>query len=174
MRIKTQRLLLRPWQSTDLLSFVELHADREVMHDYGGPLDRDASAQKLQRYRNAFERHLVCRFALETHAGDFIGYAGVMPAASVHPLGPHFDIGWRLRRSAWGQGYATEAARASLDDAFLRLGPEEILAYAAPGNRRSLAVMHRLGLRRDPDRDFTTTYDGYGQWHGLVWVAKPA
>jgi RimJ/RimL family protein N-acetyltransferase len=108
---------------------------------------------------------------VESPAGEFLGYAGLMPLGPDHPLGPGVEIGWRLARHAWGQGYATEAAAAALQDGFGRLGFGEILAYTAPDNPRSQAVMARLDLRRDPSRDFTATYDGVA-WHGLVWVAR--
>src|SRR5262249_54853290 len=98
---------------------------------------------------------------------------GVMPSPEGHRLGPHFEIGWRLVRNAWGHGYATEAARVALRDAFSRAGLTEILAYTAAGNVRSQGVMERLGLERDSSRDFTAHYDGLGPWHGLVWVARP-
>ncbi len=93
-----------------------------------------------------------------------------MPVSSSHPLGAHLDIGWRLVRSAWGQGYATEAARAALKDARVRLGLSEVIAYTALENLRSQVVMKRLGLRREPSRDFMMDYD-FGPWHGMVWVA---
>ena len=96
-----------------------------------------------------------------------------MPSPPGHPLGPHAEVGWRLARSAWGHGYATEAAQASLDDVFTRCGLTEVLAYTAPDNLRSQAVMSRLELRRDPARDFSIP-DGPRIWHGLTWVATGA
>ena len=90
-----------------------------------------------------------------------------------HPLGPHEEIGWRLNRHAWGHGYATEAARAALDDAFTRVGLKEVVAYTSPDNVQSRAVMARLNLRRDITRDFTVDNDRVGTWRGLVWVARP-
>lgn len=149
-------------------------ADPEVMFDLGGPMSRAASDAKLDRYVATFLRHGVCRLAVESRDGAFLGYAGVMPLNEDHPLGPYFDIGWRLTRSAWGHGYATEAARAALDDAFARLGLKEILSYTAPDNLRSQRVMERLGLQRDPARDFAVTHDDGGAWRGWVWVAPPA
>jgi RimJ/RimL family protein N-acetyltransferase len=150
-----------------------MHADPEVMADAGGPLDRSASDAKFDRYVAAFEQHGFTRWAVESLDGGFLGYAGIMPSPPAHPLGPHVDIGWRLVRSAWGRGYATEASEAALHDAFTRCGLPEILAYAASNNRRSLAVMARLRLRRDPSRDFRTEYGDVGIWHGLVWVGRP-
>jgi RimJ/RimL family protein N-acetyltransferase len=171
MILTTPRLRLRPWREEDQDAFAALAADPEVMRDLGGPLDRAGSDAKLDRYRAAFDRHGFCRWAVESLSGEFLGYAGIMPLEPDHPLGPGAEIGWRLMRHAWGHGYATEAAGAALQDGFGRLGFGEILAYTAPDNLRSQAVMARLDLRRDPARDFTATYDGIA-WHGLVWAAR--
>jgi RimJ/RimL family protein N-acetyltransferase len=173
MILTTPRLRLRPWRKEDRDAFAALAADPEVMRDLGGRLDRARSDVKLDRYRAAFDRHGFCRWAVENREGEFLGYAGIMPLGSDHPHGPSVEIGWRLMRHAWGQGYATEAAAAALQDGFGRLGLAEILAYTAPDNLRSQAVMARLDLRRDPSRDFTAAYDGVA-WHGLVWVARPS
>ena len=173
MILTTARLGLRPWREEDRAAFAALAADPEVMRDLGGPLDRARSDAKLDRYRAAFDRHGFCRWAVESLSEEFLGYAGIMPLGPSHPLGPGVEIGWRLMRRAWGHGYATEAAEAALRDGFERLGFGEILAYTAPDNLRSQAVMARLGLQREPARDFTATYDGVA-WHGLVWAARPS
>ena len=149
-----------------------MHGDTEVMHDYGGPLSREKSDTKLDRYAAAYREHGFCRWAVETRDQKFLGYTGIMPSRADHPLGVHVDIGWRLMRHAWGYGYATEAADAALLDAFTRLGLSEVLAYTAPDNLRSQAVISRLHMQRDPQRDFTTDYDGIAGWHGLVWSAR--
>ncbi len=169
MTIETPRLRLRPWQDDDRPAFAALHADPEVMADLGGPLDRAASDAKFDRYVATFARYGFSRWAVTAHGGEFLGYAGLTPEPDHHPLGPHVQIGWRLARRAWGHGYATEAASATLDDAFGRVGLSEVLSYTAVDNLRSQAVMARLGLRRDPSRDFTLN-----GWRGLVWVARPA
>ena len=152
-----------------------MNADPEVMWDLGGPLNQEASDRKLERFDTAFARYGYGRWVIIGELGDdaqaFLGYAGIMASRGEHPLGDHEDMGWRLRRDAWGHGFASEAARAVLDDAFSRVGLEEVLAYTAPDNQRSQAVMERLELRRDPSRDFEARYDDVGVWRGLVWVA---
>ena len=67
---------------------------------------------------------------------------------------PCVEIGWRLRRDAWGRGYATEAAREALRHGFETLGLEEIVSFTAVANEPSRAVMRRIGMRHDPDGDF--------------------
>jgi RimJ/RimL family protein N-acetyltransferase len=80
---------------------------------------------------------------------------------------------WRMKRSAWGHGFATVAARAALRDVFARARLPIVFAYTASDNLRSQSVMNKLGLRRDPARDFTHDNENYPAWHGLVWVATP-
>jgi RimJ/RimL family protein N-acetyltransferase len=139
----------------------------------GGPLEETQSDAKFDRYVATFARHGFARLVIEDQQERFAGYAGIMPSPSDHVLGQHVEIGWRLVRSFWGNGYATEAARAVLHDAFTRVGVTEVLAYTASDNERSQAVMNRLGLRRVPTRDFSTAYNGK-MWRGLVWVAAAA
>ncbi len=154
--LTTSRLRLRPWLEADRPAFAAMHADPEVMVDAGRPLTH--------------EERGFGHWAVETLAGEWIGYCGVMPSKAGHALGEHLSAGWRLKRSAWGFGYATEAARAALADIFDRGLADEVLAYTAPDNLRSQAVMDRLGLQRDPARDFSMD-DGRRLWTGLVWVA---
>ena len=94
-----------------------------------------------------------------------------MPRLSKdHPLGAHFELGWRFVRNAWGHGYATESAKAALRHAVHEVGPGEILSYTSRDNERSQAVMAKLNLVRDPARDFITLTPSGEQWQGLVWV----
>jgi len=144
------------------------------MQDLGGPMDNATSDAKFNRYALAWKVGGLSRWLIEIKGGPYIGYCGVLPARSDHPLGEHFEIGWRLVRFAWGQGYATESSKAALADAFARSRVPEVLAYTAPDNLRSQAVMERLKLQRDPSRDFSVPYSrGVGIWRGLVWVARP-
>ena len=168
--ITTERTILRPWRDEDLDAFADMLADPEVQADAGGPVDRDAAARKMDRYRSAYDRLGHCRWVVSDRAGDFLGYVGIMPIDDWHPRAPNVEIGWRLVRRAWGSGIATEAARASLADGFARFSFPEVLSYTAPDNTRSQAVMRKLGLARDESRDFTAVYEDL-RWSGLVWVA---
>ena len=169
--LRTSRLTLRSWREADRDAFAALNADPEVTWDLGGPLSRSESDAKFDRYVSTFDRCGFSRLAIEDSHRQFLGYAGVMPSPPDHSLGPHTEIGWRLVRSAWGYGYATEAASAALMDVFARVGLGEVLAYTSSDNARSQAVMARLGLQRDPTRDFSRLYEGK-PWQGLVWTTR--
>ena len=170
--IRTERLYLVPWSERHRDPFAAMNADPEVMWDFRRTLSRAESDAKLDRYARAHEEHGLSRWAIEDRTGVYLGYVGVLPGRADHPLGSHHEIGWRLVHAAWGHGYATEAARAALADAFARNGLAEILAYTAPDNLRSQAVMDRLGLMRDVSRDFRVERDDMEHWTGLVWVAR--
>ena len=170
MILRTPRLALRAWRENDRSEFAALNADPEVTWDLDGPLSRAESDAKFDRYVATFAQRGFARWAIEDIEGCFVGYAGVMPSSPDHARGPHAEIGWRLARSAWGKGYATEAAQAALRDFFARTGLAEVLSYTSADNARSQAVMERLGLRRQPSLDFSGKYGGK-IWHGLVWVA---
>lgn len=169
--LRTERLQLVPWTEHHREPFAAMNADPAVMWDFGFTLSRAESNAKLDRYAAAWRDHGLSRWAVERLDGQYLGYVGVLPGRPDHPLGVHHEIGWRLVRAAWGQGYATEAARAAIDDAFARTRLDEILAYTAPDNYRSQAVMARLGLARDATRDFDLVQTE-PTWRGLVWVAR--
>lgn len=173
MKIETPRLILRMWEERDRAPFAAMNSHPDVMRDLGGPITRAASDEKFDRFAAGFARDGVSRWVVESRDGRFLGYTGIVFRAQHTPLGSHHEIGWRLVRDAWCHGYATEAAKAALADAFGRVKLTEVLSYTAPDNLRSQAVMARAGLVRDAAHDFTADY-GHGNWHGLVWVARPA
>jgi RimJ/RimL family protein N-acetyltransferase len=167
-QLQTERLLLRCWQDADRIPFAKMNQHPEVMSDLGGAISLNDSNQKMDRYAAAFEQYGFSRWVIERD-GEFLGYCGVMRRRSDHPLGSHDEIGWRLVRHAWLNGFATEAAKAALDDVFHRVGLTKVYSYTAVDNLRSQAVMERIGLQRKPALDFSHQYTTDESWHGLVW-----
>ena len=153
--LSTPRLTLRPWRDDDLAPFAALNADPVAMEFLPAPLRRAESDALVARFREHLVEHGFGPWAVEVRGGPpFIGSVGLMrPRFEAH-FTPCVEIGWRLARSAWGRGYATEAARAVLDDAFARLALREVVSFTVPANARSRAVMERLGMTRSPGDDF--------------------
>lgn len=155
LSVRTDRLLLRPFRDDDREPFAALNADPEVMRYFAKPLDRAESDAFIDRILAHYDRHGFGFWAVEAPgSAEFVGMVGL----AVPPFQAHFtpcvEIGWRLARSEWGKGYATEAAAASLRDGFDRLGLDEIVAFTVPANARSRAVMERIGMTRSADDDF--------------------
>jgi RimJ/RimL family protein N-acetyltransferase len=163
---------LQHWSEAHRKPFADMQSDPEVMADLGGPFDRADSYAKFDRYYHAWKSEGISRWAVVDATENFLGYAGVMKAGSSdHPLGSHYEIGWRFRREIWGQGFATKSARQALEHAWTVLTVDEIFSYTAAENLQSQAVMDRLILKRDFARDFTARYPK-GNWNGLVWTAE--
>ncbi len=153
--LHTDRLILRRWHPADRAAFARLNADPRVMEFYPSVLTRaesDAGADRIERH---FEERGFGLWAVELPAvAPFIGFVGLqVPRFSAH-FTPCVEIGWRLDPEFWGRGYATEGARAALAFGFEILKLDEIVAMTVPANRRSRAVMERLGMTRDPADDF--------------------
>jgi RimJ/RimL family protein N-acetyltransferase len=148
-------LLLRRWRDSDRAPFASLNADPQVMEFFEAPLTRQESDALVERIEADFEQLGYGLWALEVRAtGQFIGFTGLsVPTFEAH-FTPAVEIGWRLLRSAWGQGFATEAARQALAFAFDVVQLEEIVSFTTSAHERSQAVMRRLGMTRNPADDF--------------------
>ena len=154
--LRTPRLLLREWRDADAEPFAAMSADPAVMEHLLPIPDRATSDAFIAWMRRHNAEHGFAYWAVELSGeGSFMGAVGLSRVRfQPLPFAPAVEIGWRLARAYWGRGYATEAARAALDDGFGRLGLDEIVAFTVPANRRSWRVMERLGMRRDPTEDF--------------------
>lgn len=154
--IETERLLLRQWREDDKPDFAAMNADPVVMEHFPAPLTRHQSDGFVERMQQHLEEHGWGLWATEVRAdAEFIGFVGLWPAGFDPFHADHVvEIGWRLKRSAWGRGYAVEAARAVLDHAFQTLELSQVVSFTSASNRRSQAVMTRIGMVRDPSGDF--------------------
>lgn len=153
--IETERLILRPWRASDVAPYAAMMADPEVTYWLGGGQSRAEAEAHLKVLGETLKATGFSILALERKAdGAFVGSAGLAPVRGDIAFAPAVEVGWRLAREAWGHGYATEAAKAAIDDGFSRVGLTEIVSFTAASNRRSRAVMERLGLVRDTTRDF--------------------
>lgn len=173
--IHTARLVLRPWRPSDLAPWAALNADPDVREHLGGPITRAQSDASVATFQAEFAERGYGWWALEERSTrSFIGFAGLdlvdeeMPFSGV-------EMGWRLARAAWGNGYATEAARATLEFAFESLVLPEVLAVTTIDNLRSQAVMRRIGMTHDPADDFDdpTVPDGPPTRNVLYRIAHP-
>ena len=157
--IETERLLLRQWKDADLLTFAEMCRDREVMEYFPKRLTRKESDHLANRIRSLIADRGWGFWAVEVPGqSSFIGYVGLHIPRAAMPFQPCVEVGWRLAKEHWGQGYATEAARASLDYAFNQLQLSEVVSFTTLKNVRSQAVMRKLGMSLDryfqhPDLD---------------------
>lgn len=146
----TPRLRLRQWRESDLAPFFALACDPQVM-EFLLPLPTRAESDAAANRAKALVAQNGWGFwAVERKdTGEFIGFTGLNVPMATLPFSPCVEIGWRLARASWGQGFATEAARGALQVGFEQLGLDEIVAFTAEGNVRSAAVMERLGMHED-------------------------
>lgn len=145
--LKTERLGLRNWLSSDEAPFSEMSQDIEVMKYFPKLLSKEESENFIVRMQNHFDTYGYCYFAMDVlETGEFIGFTGILNQTYKSKFTPCVDIGWRLKKSAWGNGYATEAAKACLDFAISELELNEIYSFATINNKGSEAVMKKIGM----------------------------
>lgn len=154
-QLQTERLVLRQWHDEDLWDLAEMNADPEVMEYLPAPMTADQSAEMLGIQQSLLAVGRPAFFAVDIWATNtFIGFIGLNVPRFDAAFTPCVEIGWRLKREAWGKGYATEGADAVLKYGFVSLGLPEIVAFTSTDNQRSRAVMERLRMTHDPAEDF--------------------
>jgi RimJ/RimL family protein N-acetyltransferase len=162
--IETSRLLLRPWKNEDLGPYARICADPEVMRYLSGTMTRDQATQQMERWMRHWEERGFGLWAAEEKAsGAFIGFIGLL-YHEEWPEGEHkTEVGWRLDRSFWGRGLATEGARARLQYGFEELGLERLISIIHPKNVASRRVAEKAGLTLRGE----TCFKGYD----VIWYA---
>lgn len=170
--IRTERLVLRDWRPGDRAPFAALTADPEVMEHFPALLSREESDGLADHFSAGIRERGWGMWAVERQdTGAFAGYVGIQPVTFDSWFTPAVEIGWRLARSQWGDGIATEAGRASLEYAFGTLGLDRVVAFTVPANTRSLSVMGRLGMTFAGDFDHPRLPEGHRLRHHVLYAA---
>ena len=147
IELATPRLVLRTWRDADRAPFAALNADAQTMAFFASPISREASDASIDAWQAQFALQGWSNWAVERRdTGALIGFVGLTVPRRVLPCSPCVEIGWRLARAHWAQGYATEAARAVLRAGFAQIGLASIVSFTTLMNLPSRAVMERIGL----------------------------
>jgi RimJ/RimL family protein N-acetyltransferase len=142
--LQTNRLLLRPFSENDAEGLARVLCDSETAQFIGGPKTREEARESATRMRDAFAQRGWGTLAVVLQdTGACIGYCGVRPLSCT----PDVEIAFALERSSWGKGFATEAAAAVLDAAFVCLKFESVVGTVYPENVASQRVLAKLGLK---------------------------
>ncbi|KRB33181.1 GNAT family acetyltransferase [Mesorhizobium sp. Root695] len=154
--MRTERLILRNWEDRDRDLFHRINSDEQVMEFFPFRRDRAEADAKMDEFRAWIAEDGYGFAAAEiTATSECIGFIGLLDTDHVPSLpAGTVEIGWRLTPEFWSKGYVTEAAEAWLAYGFETLGLDEIVSFAVVANRRSTAVMQRLGMTADPSGDF--------------------
>lgn len=144
--LRTARLLLRRWREADLAPFAAINADSAVMEHFPSTLTPAQSDAQVERIEAHFDEHGYGLWAVEAD-GCFVGFTGLAWQVYEASFTPALEVGWRLARSAWGHGWASEAATAALAKGLQHV--DSVVSTTALTNVRSQRVMQRLGMRRE-------------------------
>lgn len=173
--LETPRLVLRAWRNNDLEAFAALNADAIVMRHFPSMLSHDESHALMANHQAHLDEYGFGAYAVfRRDTGAFIGACGCKHIVWPHNLPVSVEIGWRFVAVSWGQGFATEAARAALADCFAKTRLDAILSFTVQANRPSWSVMERLKMVRRPDLDFDhpRVPDGHILKRHIVYLAR--
>jgi RimJ/RimL family protein N-acetyltransferase len=151
-RTDLSRVVLRQWREDDREPFARLNADHETMRYFPLTMSREESDATVDWASEVIAERGWGLWAVEVPGvAPFVGFVGLnvprfMPDA--------VEVGWRLLKEHWGNGYATEAAGEALRYGFEELGLDEIVSFTTVSNTPSRRVMERIGMTHDPSRDF--------------------
>ncbi len=153
--IETKRLILRTWIDTDLQPMVSINQDPKVMEYFPGLQDLETTKNFIAKVNNHFDKYGYSLYGcIRKDSNEFIGFIGLLIADFKAHFTPATEIGWRLSSKHWGQGFATEGAKAVLEHAFTWLKLPEIVSFTAMGNAKSINVMRKIGLQHNAKDDF--------------------
>lgn len=146
---KSERLGFRNWRKSDLKELEIMNSDVEVMEHFPNTLTKKESEELFEKLRHHYKKYNHTYFATEIlENNEFIGFIGLAYQEYQTEFTPAVDIGWRLKKSAWGKGYATEGAKKCLEFAFNELNLENIISTCTEKNFKSENVMKKIGMKK--------------------------
>jgi ribosomal-protein-alanine N-acetyltransferase len=174
--IFTNRLILRHWRDEDTEPFIKINKDPEVMRFFPSTQSADETLALITRIQNHFNDYGYGAYAVERiDTGQFIGFTGFSHPSFKSHFTPCVEIGWRLGKEHWNQGFATEAAKACLNYGFENLGLNEIYSFTATLNLPSINVMEKAGLKKIGGFEHPAVADRHKlKTHVLYKIAKEA
>ncbi|MFK7783398.1 GNAT family N-acetyltransferase [Psychroserpens sp.] len=145
----SERLGFRNWNKTDLSEFANINSDLEVMEYFPKPLTKKETSDFIDRLQKHYDTHGYNYFATEIlETGELIGFIGLAYQEYQTKFTPATDIGWRLKPSSWGNGYATEGAKRCLKFAFEDLNIKHIISVFTEKNTKSENIMKKIGMKK--------------------------
>lgn len=175
IEFSTARLRLRQWRTEDHEPFAAMNADPEVMKYFPALGTRESSDRMIDVWQTELGERGWSNWAVEISASrTFIGFVGLSVPRRALPFMPCVEIGWRLAKAHWGNGFATEAAQATLRVAFEEIELDEVVSFTSLVNRPSRAVMERIGmLNSGEDFDHPAVPEGSNlRRHCLYRIAR--
>ena len=164
--IKTKRLILRDWQESDIEPFVQMNLDRDVRRYFPSLQTREESILYAHNAQRGIRDRGFGLFAVERKdTNEFIGFTGIHVLEADDNLDfeflPCVEIGWRLKKKHWNQGFATEAAKGVLKFVQRQTDIKEIYAFTAVRNKPSINIMEKLGMEEVRTFDHPAIIDGH-------------
>lgn len=171
--VNTDRLGLRKFRHEDLAEFAELNADPEVMQFFPATPSKEQSLAFMERANANIDEYGFGFWAAEIlECQSFVGFVGIQRVPYETAFTPAVEIGWRLARLHWGKGLATEAAHGCLKFGFEVANLRQIVSFTAIINRRSYAVMEKLGMTRVGEFDHPKIDDGHPLQRHVLYRIK--
>ncbi len=146
---KSQRLGFRNWTLHDIDPFYKINSDNDVMEFFPFKPSKEQTQELVLRMQDMYHKKGFCYFAVDLlENNEFIGFIGLCEQTYLTEIENFVDIGWRLKKSVWNRGYATEGAKACLDFGFNTIGLKTIYSVAPEINTKSELIMKKIGMQR--------------------------
>ena len=160
--LTTPRLQLRYWEEADYIPFIEMNKDEEAREFFPSIMTREETEMMIERIQLHFREYDYGLYAVERRDNRrFIGYVGFSHPRFESFFTPCVEIGWSLSKENWGQGFATEAARACQVYGFETLGFKEIYSFTSRLNLRSINVMRKIGMNYECEFEHPMVAEGH-------------